>query len=343
LDHAAAIKEKALGLGFGKCGIISVDAVKEYADRIEERIDAFPDSSLMYTQFYPLANVQRRFPWAKSVVVFVYDYGKFRIPEKVRGHIGTAYLFDSRRDKASEANRMADELAKYIESLGIQVGREEDHGVTALRFAAVKAGLGIVRRNNFFYTEDGSWNMINAFAIDRELELIDNAELKDCPKDCNKCASACPTSSLTGPYSMNPTRCVSFLTSIGGGMMDVTNNPLKDKFKDWVYGCDDCQNACPFNRGRFTETVDFPGLEDMAAKLAPEKILEMDERFYMNAVQPKFWYLAPDRMCVWKVNALNAMKNNYEETYGPLIKKCLDDPDERVRRMAKIVCDALRI
>jgi epoxyqueuosine reductase len=343
MNYAAAIKEKALELGFSKCGIVGVDAVKGYADEVEKRIDSFPDSGLMYTQFYPLANVRRRFPWAASVVVFVYDYGKYKIPDKVRGHIGTAYLFDSRRDKMSEANHIANELARFIEGLGIQVGREEDHGVTALRFAAVKAGLGVVRRNNFFYTEDGSWNMINAFAIDKELELTEEPKLKKCPDDCDKCVAACPTSSLTGPYSMNPLRCVSFLTSIGGGMVDITNTPLKDKFGDWVYGCDECQGACPFNRGRFTERVDFPGLETMADHLTPEGILEMDEDLYLNAVQPKFWYLGPDKMGIWKVNALNAMKNNYKEPYGPLIKKCLDDPDERVRRMAKIVCDSLRI
>jgi epoxyqueuosine reductase len=344
MDHAAAIKEKALGLGFSKCGIINVDAVKGYADALENRIDSFPDSGLMYTRFYPFANVQRKFPWARSIVVFVYNYGKFKIPEKLRGHIGTAYLFDSRRDRASEANRITDELAEFIEGLGMQVGREEDdHGVTALRFAAVKAGLGVVRKNNFFYTEEGSWNMVNAFAIDKELELTEKTSLKDCPDDCNRCMGACPTASLAGPFSMNPLRCISFLTSIGGGMVDITNIPLKDMFGDWVYGCDECQNACPFNRGRFKEEFDYPGLEAMADDLTLERILEMDEKFYLNTVQPKFWYLERDKMCVWKVNALNAMKNNYKGSYGPLIKKCLDDPNDRVRRMAKSVCDALRI
>jgi epoxyqueuosine reductase len=343
VDHAAAIREKALELGFSKCGMIGVDAVKGYTDMMDRRIDSFPDSRLMYFRFYPLANVQRKFPWARSVVVFVYNYGKFKIPDKVRGHIGTAYLFDSRRDKMSEANRIADELAKYIESLGMQVGREEDHGVTALRYAAVKAGLGIIRRNNFFYTEDGSWNMINAFAIDEELELIEETKLKDCPDNCNKCAGACPTGSLVAPFSMNPLHCISFLTSIGGGMIDVTNNPLKDKFGDWVYGCDECQNVCPFNRNRFTEEADFPGLDALADDLTMEMILDMDEDFYINTVQPKFWYLERHHLCVWKVNVLNAMKNNYNVSYEPLIKKCLDDPNDRVKRMARLVCDALRI
>jgi epoxyqueuosine reductase len=297
----------------------------------------------MYNRFYPLANVQRKFPDALSVVVFVYDYGKFRVPDKLRGHIGSAYLFDGRRDGSSEAKRITDELAKFIEGLGIKVGREDDHGVTALRYAAVKAGLGIIRKNNFFYTENGSWNMINAFAVDKELELVEEPEVRDCPDGCNRCAGACPTGSLTAPFAMNPLRCVSFLTSIGGGMFEVTHNPLRDRFGDWVYGCDACQNVCPFNRGRFTGTEDFPGLNDMADRLTIEGILEMDEDYYVNTVQPKFWYLERHHLCVWKVNVLNAMRNNYKDTYGPLIRKCLDDPNDRVRRMAKLVCDALHI
>jgi epoxyqueuosine reductase len=126
-------------------------------------------------------------------------------------------------------------------------------------------------------------------------------------------------------------------------MMDVTNNPLREKFGDWVYGCDECQNACPFNRGRFTEDTDFPGLKAIEDALSLEGIVGMDEGFYLNTVQPKFWYLDQDKMCVWKVNALNAMRNNYKESYGPLIKKCLDDPNERVSRMARLVCDDLHL
>jgi epoxyqueuosine reductase len=323
--------------------MISVDAVKGYTDTLDRRVDSFPDSRLVYFRFYPLANVQRKFPWARSVVVFVYNYGKFRIPDKLRGHIGSAYLFDSRRDRMSEANRIADELAKYIESLGIQVGREEDHGVTALRYAAVKAGLGMIRRNNFFYTEDGSWNIINTFAVDADLELTEEPKLKNCPDNCNKCSGACPTGSLAGPYSMNPLSCISFLTSIGGGMLDVTGNPLKDRFGDWVYGCDVCQDVCPFNRNRFTETDDFPGLKEMEGRLSMEGILDMDEDYYMSTIQPKFWYLERYHLCVWKVNVLNAMKNNYKESYRPLIRKCLDDPNDRVKRMAKLVCESLNI
>ena len=126
-------------------------------------------------------------------------------------------------------------------------------------------------------------------------------------------------------------------------MFNLVRNPEADKFKGWVYGCDDCQKVCPFNDGRFVEKEEFPGVDEIAEHLSLEKIIDMDEEFYQNVVQPKFWYLEPDMMWVWKVNALNAMKNDYKDSYLPLIKKCLDDPNERVREMAERVCKTLKI
>jgi len=337
MDHAASIKERALQLGFSKCGIISVDAVRGYKEKLDERIAELPESSVIYNKFYSFADVREKFPWSRSLVVCVFDYNNYKIPENVRGRIGTIYLFDGRRDKNSDAYQARNELTAYMESIGIRVAGKDDRDVTALRFAAEKAGLGKIRRNNFFYTEKGSWNYIDVFVIDKELELIEQSYLKQCPKDCDKCILACPTRSLTRPLTMNPLRCVSYLTARGGGTVDLVGNPVSKEIGKWIYGCDDCQSACPFNKNRFTEDVEYPGLAEMAGDLSPEKIIDMDDEYLLNVVFPKFRYLGLDKKWVWKVNALNAMNNDYQKMYDAHIIKCLDDPDERVRRMAEWV------
>jgi len=296
----------------------------------------------MYNRFYHFADVRQTFPWARSLVVCTYYHGKYEIPENLCGHIGRAYLFDGRKDEKADVYRSRDEFVRYLESLGIKVGRNDGFGITSLRFAAQKAGLGRVRKNNFFYTENGSWNSIEVFAIDEELELIEKDRTKACPENCNKCIDACPTGSLTGPFSMQPMRCVSFLTSKGGGLVELAGNPLSKGIGDWVYGCDDCQTVCPFNR-RSDGNINFPGLDSMADALSLEKIIDMDDGFYKNVIQPKFWYLESNMLWVWKVNALNAMKNDYQEKYRPYIRKCLDDPNEKIRRMAEWVCGELHI
>jgi epoxyqueuosine reductase len=342
MDSAAVIKENALRFGFSKCGIIKVDAVKGYKDELDKRVAAFPQSALMYKRFYHYADVRQTFPWALSLVVCVYEHGKFEVPEGLRGRIGRAYLFDGRKDENSEEFRARGELIRYLEGLGMKVGCSDGLGITSLRYAAGKAGLGKVRKNNFFYTENGSWNSIEVFAIDRELELIENDRTKECPEDCSKCMSACPTGSLKGPYSMQPMHCISFITSKSGGLVELAGNPLSERIGRWVYGCDACQTACPFDR-RPDGNVKFPGLDAVAENLSLERIIDTDDETYKNKIQPKFWYIAPDMQWMWKVNALNAMKNDYQERYRPYIRKCLDDPNERIRNMAKWICETLNI
>jgi len=296
----------------------------------------------MYNRFRHYADVCQTFPWARSLVVCVNDQTKYEIPNSLLGRVGRAYMFDGRRDKRSELYRAKEELTGYLKGLGMQVGREDDYGITSLRYAAEKAGLGRVRRNNFFYTENGSWNIIDVFAIDAELELIETDKTKECPDDCNRCMKACPTGSLTGPFTMQPMNCVSFMTSKSGGLVELAGNPLSEKIGKWVFGCDECQTACPFDQ-QPEGSVKFPGLDGIADNLSLEKIIDMDDEFYKSVIQPKFWYIEPDMMWMWKVNALNAMKNDYKEEYAPYIRKCLDDPNERIGRMAKWVCEKLQI
>ncbi|MDR0334817.1 MAG: hypothetical protein LBH69_02895, partial [Methanomassiliicoccaceae archaeon] len=260
MDRAQMIKEEALRLGFGKCGIISVDAVKGYKERIDQRVAAFPQSALMYYQFAHFADVRQKFPWAMSLVVCVHDYGRYKVPKGLEGRVGKAYMFDGRKDKNADAFIAKEALMKFIEGMGIKVGCDNEHGVTSLRYAAEKAGLGKMRRNNFFYTEEGSWNSIVVLAIGEEMELIEKNSVKECPDGCGKCASACPTGSLTGAFAMHPMKCVSFMTSIGGNLVNLVDNHLSEGIGRWVYGCDECQSACPFNQ-RPPGDAEFPGLK----------------------------------------------------------------------------------
>jgi len=343
MGRAQDIKDKALRLGFSKCGMIGVDSVKGYRERIDQRVAAFPQSALMYYQFAHFADVRQKFPWARSLVVCVHDHGKYKIPDSLKGRIGSAYMFDGRKDKNADVHIAREELMKFIEGMGIKVGRDTEHGVTSFRYAAEKAGLGKLRRNNFFYTENGSSNSIEVFAIDEELELIEKNDVKECPDDCDRCAKACPTGSLTSAYKMHPMKCVSFMTSIGGNLVNLVDNDLSKGIGNWIYGCDECQDACPFNQGRPPGDIEFPGLREISDKLSLEQIIDMDNDFYVNVLQPKFWYIRPDNVWVWKVNALNAMKNDYQQKYEKYIKKCMNDENERISDMAKWVCEVLNI
>jgi epoxyqueuosine reductase len=264
------------------------------------------------------------------------------VPECLDGRIGKHYIFDGRCNPESQEYQRNAAMELFLLELGLKSVSERKFGAVGLRWAAMKAGLGIVRRNNFFYTESGSWVELEAWITDKEMKYIESAELPSCPENCTNCMKACPTGSLSSPYTMNPLTCVSFQTTFGAGR-DLQDNPLGKRFGTWIYGCDDCQNACPMNVGKRTETEEFPGVSGLAPRLAPENILAMDEEFYRLNVQPKYFYLTPDELWKWKVDALNYMRNNYEESFRPHILKACEHENEKVRDMALAIAGELSL
>ncbi|HBE76536.1 MAG TPA: Fe-S oxidoreductase [Firmicutes bacterium] len=329
------IQEKAYELGYEKCGIIPIKLMEGYAEKLNERIQKVPQSKPFYQRQRRLANPLAEYPWAKSIVVMVVPYGKYKVPESVKGHIAKAYLFDVRVDPNTKEYQQSRAMEQYLQELGFQVATNQKFGLVGLRWAAFQAGLGIIRRNNFFYTQSGSWVHLEAWLIDREMELKETPDIPQCPERCNRCIKACPTCSLTEPYTMSPTACISFLTTFGG--RNLPNEPLRKRFGDWIYGCDICQDVCPMNKGKWQEVAEFPGLAELAATLTPENILNMDEDFYREKIQPKFFYLSPDELWKWKVDVLCFMRNHYTESYKPYIINACKNQNEKIREMASLV------
>lgn len=330
---ALQIKSTALNMGYEKCGIIKIAAMSSYEEKLNERVERIPETKPFYERFYRFAHLQDTYPWAKSIVICISQYGKYHVPENLQGLIGKAYLFDSRRDQQSKELQDSLRFEEYMQGMGIKTEAERKFGVTALRWAAIKAGLGVVRRNNFFYTESGSWIHLEAWLIDKELELIEIPTVKECSEHCNLCVTSCPTASLVEPYTMNPATCISLLTTFGG--RDLPHEKCNAQMGGWVYGCDVCQDVCPMNKKRWNATEKFPALEDLSQHISLEKILEMDYNFLEEVIQTKFWYINKEDVWKWKVNAINAMVNEYKEQYEKYIGEACNDSHEKVRAMAQ--------
>lgn len=330
-----SIHKKAIALGYEKCGILPLSMLDGFGERLEERMQKLPASAPFYQGQQRLSQVQKDFPWAKSVVILTVPYSRYRVPDPVKGHIAKSYLFDIRvNDKALE-HQHSIALEAYLKSLGLEVAVNRKFGVVAMRWAALQAGLGIIRRNNFFYTESGSWVHLEGFLIDQELELKETTTLPPCPKNCNRCLNSCPTGSLCDPYTMNPLQCISYLSTFGG--RDLTREPLADKFDEWIYGCDVCQDVCPMNQNKWVGNDEFPGLEELAPSLTVEAIMNMKEDFYRKEVQPKFFYLTADALWKWQVNTLNYIKNHYKEEYLPILHAARNSPYPQVSEMAEAI------
>jgi len=333
--HESDIVDSAIRSGFDKCGIIPVARMRGYEKKLDERIQHFPETREKYEGLRGFAHLEENYPWAKAVVICSYWYGKYRIPEEVKGCIAKYYLTDGRRNAKSAGYQTSAAFEKYLTDCGLRVATDRDFGITALRWAAMQAGIGIVRKNNFFYTERGSYQYLEAFLIDEHLEYIAEHNIRPCAQTCNLCVRACPTKSLEGPYLMCRNTCVSCLTTWDG--WDLTAEPLQDKFGKWIYGCDACQDACPYNKGAWTEDEEFPGLEELSRHLTYAEIVRADYDWLETVLQPKLWYIPKGKAWRYKTNALNAMLNQYSPDYLPVIKDACQDERKEVRDMANWV------
>jgi epoxyqueuosine reductase len=326
------IKNKAIELGYESCGIIQVNEMKDYSQKLTERINKFPEIKPYTEEFYSFANLENDYPWAKSVIVCTRIYGKYKIPNHLDGLIGKYYLVDSRTNENSKDYQDSISFENYLNKLGLKTATDRKFGVTALRWAAHKAGLGIIRKNNFFYSASGSWVYLEAWIIDQTLTLKENINLKNCPPNCNLCIKACPTNSLLEPYTMNRNTCVSCLTTWRG--WDLPNERYNRSIGKWIYGCDICQDICPFNKDKWSEENSFPDLEKLSVSISLEKIIEMDYDFLRDIISTKFWYISKYDVWRWKTNALNAMLNTYNPSYDKYIDIACHDEDIHVQKMA---------
>ena len=329
-ELAEKIRNRALELGFDGCGIVKLDALREFESMLDERIEACPDSKPMLEVIRKYAAPEKTYEWAKSVVVCITRYGKYKIPEELQGLIGKYYLYDHKLQPDSKVNESITQFEKYLDVLGIKAAREL-HGVTSARWAAFKAGLGIIRKNNFLYTKHGSWVIIDTWVIDHELEWTETPDVEPCPDNCDRCITACPTNALSKPYCTDMASCITRLT---WGVKNLVPDTLSEKMGGWIYGCDKCQDACPRNKNTWVEETESPGLSGLGEKIPLPQILSMDDKTIKEVLLPKFWFIQPDNFWLWKVNALRAMTNAFKPEYREYILNAANDENEKVRKMA---------
>ena len=316
------IKEKALQLGYSSCGIIPAATFKEYYEALDKRIESFPESKRFYESMYESGASE-----GKSIIVCIYGYNHFKVPQNLEGHFAKYYLFHS--DIAySKAFRAKSEFESYLQTLGLCVLKSQE---PPMRWAAVKAGLGKFGRNNFVYTnEHGSHIHIDAWTVDGVLDYDQCQEetlMPGCKEGCRKCVTACPTKALCDEFSMDLGKCVTYL------VFRKNSNEVNEQLGQWMYGCDACQDACPMNKGKLTDMEDFPLLPQYSQHMNLENILAMDGDVYANIVHPRFWRAGKDGIVAWQRNALRCMINSSEEKYHKLILECVNRPElEEVAR-----------
>ncbi len=266
---------------------------------------------------------RRRFPWARTVLALAYPYRPPPPPptdwqESLRGRIAAYALGGDYHDRIkSLLGTLAARLASAFP--GARFHAYVDTGPVLEREWAARAGLGWIGRNTLLLRRGvGSYFFLAELFTDLEVEPL--PLVADHCGTCTRCVTACPTGALDGGYAMDPRRCLSYLTIEHRSAIPAALRPL---LGNWIFGCDLCQEACPWNE----DARNPAGAEELAPHL-PE-LLALDAagfraRFGRTAVR------RAKRRGLLR-NVAVALGNSGNPAAVPALVGALADPEPLVR------------
>lgn len=243
--YSKFIKSEAKRLGFLSCGISKAGFLEVEAPRLENWLNQNHQGQMSYMEnnFDKRLNPTLLVEDANSVVSLLLNYypSEFQNPESYKI---SKYAFG--QDYHFVIKEKLKELLFSIQSkIGEVSGRAFVDSAPVLDKAwAAKSGLGWIGKNsNLITKKTGSFYFIAELIIDLELEY-DFSTTDHCGT-CTACIDACPTDAIMAPYVVDGSKCISYFTI---ELKDNIPAEMKGKFEDWAFGCDICQDICPWNK-----------------------------------------------------------------------------------------------
>lgn len=238
------IKQKALELGFSAIGISKANFLEKESYQLKKWLDNGYHGEMHYMEnhFEKRIDPRKLVEGAKSVISVLYNYFPKEQQRQDTYQISKyAYGIDYHYVVKEKLNLLFEYINSEIQEIS---GRAfVDSAPVMDKVWAAKSGLGWIGKNtNLISKEFGSFVFIGELIIDLELEY-ENEPVKDYCGNCSKCIDACPTKALS-PYELDARKCISYLTIEKKGDLP---QEIKGKWKDWIFGCDICQDVCPWN------------------------------------------------------------------------------------------------
>lgn len=255
-ELTALIKEEAYRLGFAHCGISKADYLEEDAPHLEQWLKKGMHGTMGYMErnFDKRLDPRKLVHGAKSVISLLYNYYP---AEKQNPGIPKISKYAYGRDYHFVIKEKLFLLFNFIrEKAGNVSGRVFTDSAPVLdRAWAKKSGLGWIGKNaNLIHPKAGSFFFIAELILD--LELDTDAPVKDYCGSCTRCMDACPTEAIVQPHVVDGSKCISYFTI---ELRDNIPQSFKNKFENWMFGCDICQDVCPWNR--FAKPIDTDELK----------------------------------------------------------------------------------
>ena len=249
MSLANKIKERALFEGFNKVGIVGASSLEDEGRRLQEWLARgyHGEMSWMARDVEKRINPREIFPQARSVVVVALNY---YTPQQHQQNPATGKV--SRYAWGDDYHDVVKtKLASLLSWIREQEPQAEGKICVDIQPAmdkawAVRAGLGwIGKHTNVITPEHGSWVFIGELLLNLELDH-DTGTVEDHCGTCTLCIDACPTAAITEPYVVDSNKCISYAT-IELRAPELPSQ-IENNLSGWLYGCDICQDVCPWNR-----------------------------------------------------------------------------------------------
>ena len=276
-DRTDFLKATAHRLGFSFCGIARAEYLYEEAPRLEEWLRRGYQGKMGYLEnhFDKRLDPTLLVPGAKSVVSLLYNYYPEKDVAKSDYKVARyAYGHDYHFIIKEKLKAMLDEIRGAIGHVDGRVF--VDSAPVMERAWARKSGLGWIGKNSLLINkEGGSFFFLAEMIIDLELEY--DGPVKDYCGTCTACIDACPTDAITEPYVVDGSKCISYFTI---ELKEEIPADVKGKFGQWIFGCDICQEVCPWNR--FAKPHNEPGFlpSEQLANLSTNDWKELTEEVF---------------------------------------------------------------
>lgn len=346
-EITSLVKRAASKAGFELSGVASVEDFPELS-HFQEWIDTGRAGEMKYLEARDQAGRLKRaslktaVPWANSVVVCAMNYNTFQpystqVTDSERGWISRyAWGHEDYHDSVLRRLRAVESELKKAAS-DVRTWCYVDTGPLVERVYAKYAGVGWVGRNTCIINQEmGSWIFLGVILT--SLELTADLPAPDRCGSCTRCIDACPTDALVAPYQLDSNRCIAYLTIEKRGSIP---KEMRKGMGRHVYGCDICQDVCPWNRKAPTTSAwEFqprdglinPALEWLAGMSADE----FRQTFRGSPIKRA-------KLAGLKRNALIAMGNSGDARFVPALERAVNSEDPVLAEAAQWALDLLRV
>jgi len=329
-----AVRDRALALGFHKVAIAKAAPL----ERDQAALAAWLAGNRHATMAWMARDPDKRsdptvlLPGCRSVIALAINYWPETTDPRPPREGARVARYAQGRDYHRVLGRKLKELAAWLAAESGAVSRTfVDTGPVLERAWAERAGLGWIGKNANLLTRDlGSWILLGEVLTCAELEPDDGPHADFCGT-CTACLVACPTQAIESPGVVDSNACISYWTIEHRGAIPEAR---RASLQDWIFGCDICQDVCPWNKSFASLAADdpFSRREDLGA-LDPEEILGLDEtafraRYSGTSLMRARW----DGM---RRNACIVLGNREDPSALPSLRRALTDDDPVIREHAQ--------